>query len=135
MLALWEEKMENWQLKKEEKGILMAILRKEEGEISEQQHTLESHGKAAYLVGMWNNNTLLKGREFLVLRASCNPEQAKIRVLELMRIAQETALAIEERFRRHHDFWARRYLTGRRRGVGSQEIWESAKRGRLVRKA
>jgi len=41
----------------------------------------------------------------MVLKMGCNTEHARLKIMELMRIAQEVALLIEERFRRHYELW------------------------------
>jgi len=83
----------------------MDILMQEERELNMAQHTLQSHGKAACLVGMWNNRTILEAREYMVLKLRCNAEQARLRIMQLMIITQEVALMIEERVRTHYTYW------------------------------
>jgi len=99
MESSWEETLNNWNLNSEEVSALITLIRKEEHEVDLKQHGLISHGKAACLVGMWRNKTILKGREYLVIHQKCNPEIARLRMMELMKIPQEVALMMEKRFK------------------------------------
>jgi len=49
--SLWQEKLRNWGMSNREGEQLMSILTQEERELDMTQHTLQSHGKAACLVG------------------------------------------------------------------------------------
>jgi len=102
---LWCDKLKKWGMNNKEGEQLMNILTQEERELNMAQHTLQSHGKAACLVGMWNNKTILEGREYMVLQLRCNAEQARLRIMQLMIITQEIALIMEERVRAHYTYW------------------------------
>jgi len=41
----------------------------------------------------------------MALKLRCNSEQARLRIMQLMIIAQEVVLMIEERFRAHYTYW------------------------------
>ena len=72
-----------------------------EGELSmidTNTHTLENHGRAAALFGLWNNNTLLKIKAILV-EDEWEPGKAMGYAIELMGTMQSIALLIAERFK------------------------------------
>jgi len=102
---LWYDKFKKSGMNNREGEQLMDILMQEERELNMAQNTLQSHGKAACLVGMWNNRTILEAREYMVLKLRCNAEQARLRIMQLMIITQEVALMIEERVRTHYTYW------------------------------
>ena len=79
-------------------------INKEMESVNTSEHSLENHGKAAVLCGMWNNNTLLNIKAILI-EEGWEPGKAMGCAMEMMDMMQSIALIIMERIKLNKDLF------------------------------
>jgi len=107
MEEAFTREMEKGGWKEADIKMLQEIVCAEERDVSTTIHTLENHGKAAVLMGLWSNKTILKCREAISRMTGCGEDKAMQVTLSCMKIKQEFAQNMCERFRCNKEIWLR----------------------------
>jgi len=123
-IGMLREAIKRWGANEAQMAALVSILLKEEDAINCEMHSLVAHGKAACLMGMWSNDTIMRAREFLVKKLAIPAETARLKVMALMEIVQQNSLIIMKRFSYNREVWVKNMTvaeeeTGRRQGLDS----------------
>jgi len=119
-VRMLKSRMIQWGLNNEETETLINILLREEETIDYGTHSLKSHAEAACLVGMWNNDTTMRGREFLVDTLTLPADIARLRIMTLMEIVQQNSLAMMRRLTYNRKIWMEDYLSEEERDTGKR---------------
>jgi len=104
-VRMLKSRMIQWGMNNNDTETLVNMLLREEEIIDYETHTLKSHSKAACLIGMWNNNTIMRGREFLADTLALPAETARLRIMTLMEIVQQVSLTIIKRVTFNRKIW------------------------------